>query len=128
MSGLVRRCESCGAEVIVRRRHKGKAVPCPGCGKSCEVPKNVDFLVLDAATEVDRWNLENCAGFLALSLPLCCLFPVPAGVWWWCSAAIRRAREEDRVVLPALLRLRRAAIAMLVFELAFWVLMVETRL
>jgi hypothetical protein len=115
VSGIVRRCDACGADIVIRRRHRATSIPCPSCGAAHDVPANLDFITVDVATAWDQYRTEFQAFLLFLSLFGCC-FPLSAWVWWNASGAIGRARDEDRIVHPSLIALRRWAIGVTLVE------------
>ncbi len=126
MSGFVRRCDACGAEVVVRRWHRRRPAKCLECGAALEVVP-LDFAPFDVADESDRRGAEQMESWLALSVLAGCCMPIPAGVWWWASGAIGRARDEGRAPLPILLRLRVLAIVAVAIELSVWAIFLGRR-
>jgi DNA-directed RNA polymerase subunit RPC12/RpoP len=123
-SRMVLRCANCRGEVVALRSDLGRSISCAACGAKTDVPATLDFQSLDAATTGDLALAERSAAWLAVSFFGCCLFPLAAWVAWSTSNAIRRADTDGRSALPALRRVRAAAVALIMVELAGAVLIV----
>jgi hypothetical protein len=107
----------------VSRVHRGREVPCPGCGGALRVPDTLDF-----RGELRDALRDRRSGYRAMAIAWCsallCFLPIPvvaAGVWWWVSRRIHDAREAGREVAEPLLAARVVAAVGCLGQLAFWV-------
>ena len=89
--------------MVLEPYHAARFVPCPWCGASNQVPRELDFHTTTTAARRDETAGSGLLAGAIVSLVLCgvCL-PLGAFVWWSANGRIHRASDEDRPADPML--------------------------
>lgn len=81
--------------MVLESYHLGRAVPCPWCRASNDVPRQIDFGELDRAQFRDEARGGTLLMLSVLGLFLSCL-PLSAWVWWSSNGVLSRAADDGR--------------------------------